>query len=651
VSIGLFAQIQNGIVREINSDKKPLNNVYIKFDGSVPEASDDKGSFRLAFSGKEAGELIFMEEITKKGFEIVNIKEIEELPLSNTDRLATDIILAKSGVIAAAKKEYYDVSDAALLASFEREKKRLRNKIQQNEISQKQYQAEKTQLQEQYDIQKSTLDAMAEKFARVNFDDVDNLYKETLILFKVGKIDECILKLENADLIGRTTKSMDKIQNHEAEIAKMKADLKKSIPSIQLLAQNYALRFEIEKAAKQYDQLLLLDSTDLDILREAGEFYQTNHKYQKAIAVHNKVAKHSKAEPYQIANAYGHIGELNMNIGLLEVALTAYKEFLNQYKTLSEKYPNESFYKENLAISYSKLGSTHTALGNLNKALTFFEQYNQLEKELYDSYPTNVNFKNVLAISYSKLGSTHTALGNLNKALTFFEQFNQLEKELYDSYPTNVNFKNGLAISYEKLGETHTALGNLNKVLTFFETETELFKELYDSYPTNVNFKNGLAISYQYLGNTHTALGNLNKALTFFEQFNQLEKELYDSYPTNVNFKNGLAISYSKLGSTHTALGNLNKALTFFEKRSQLGKELYDSYPTNVNFKNGLAISYIELAQIALMQENYPKAKDYLKQAEKHFAELHVISPENSQFKQYLDTAHEILSLLKEAGF
>jgi len=446
VSIGLFAQIQNGIVREINSDKKPLNNVYIKFDGSVPEASDDKGSFRLAFSGKEAGELIFMEEITKKGFEIVNIKEIEELPLSNTDRLATDIILAKSGVIAAAKKEYYDVSDAALLASFEREKKRLRNKIQQNEISQKQYQAEKTQLQEQYDIQKSTLDAMAEKFARVNFDDVDNLYKEALLLFKAGKIDECILKLENADLIGRTTKSMDKIQNYEAEIAKIKADLKKTIPPIQLLAQNYALRFEIGKAEKQYDQLLLLDSTDLDILLETGEFYRTNHKYQKAIAVYNKITKHSKAESWQVANTYGHIAELNTKIGLLEVALTAYKEFLNQYKTLSEKYPNESFYKGNLAISYEKLGSTHTALGNLNKALTFFEKHSQLGKELYDSYPTNVNFKNGLAISYYQLGQHYKNIGNATDSKKYYQQAEVLWKELAEDFPAYAKFKRNLGV-------------------------------------------------------------------------------------------------------------------------------------------------------------------------------------------------------------
>ena len=542
VSIGLFAQIQNGIVREINSNKKPLNNVYIKFDGSVPEASDDKGSFRLAFSGKEAGELIFMEEITKKGFEIVNIKEIEELPLSNTDRLATDIILAKSGVIAAAKKEYYDVSDAALLASFEREKKRLRNKIQQNEISQKQYQAEKTQLQEQYDIQKSTLDAMAEKFARVNFDDVDNLYKETLILFKVGKIDECILKLENADLIGRTTKSMDKIQNHEAEIAKMKADLKKSIPSIQLLAQNYALRFEIEKAAKQYDQLLLLDSTDLDILREAGEFYQTNHKYQKAIAVYNKVAKHSKAEPYQIANAYGHIGELNMNIGLLEVALTAYKEFLNQYKTLSEKYPNESFYKENLAISYSKLGSTHTALGNLNKALTFFEKRSQLGKELYDSYPTNVNFKNVLAISYSKLGETHTALGNLNKALYFFEKDFKLGKELYAGNPMNMNLRTDLAISYSKLGSTHIILGNIKKALYFFEKYNQFSKELYVKDSTNVNSKNNLAISHVKLAQVAYVQKKYPKAKKHLKQAEKHFAELHTISPENTQFKQYLDI-------------------------------------------------------------------------------------------------------------
>lgn len=130
------AQIQNGKVREINSDKKPLSNVSIKFTDAVPTTSDDKGKFRLAFSEKKAEDLIFMEKIEKSGYEIVNKKELEVLTINDTDQLPTDVIMAKKGFLAAVKKEYYDVSDAALLAAFEREKTGLRQQLQQSKITQ-----------------------------------------------------------------------------------------------------------------------------------------------------------------------------------------------------------------------------------------------------------------------------------------------------------------------------------------------------------------------------------------------------------------------------------------------------------------------------------------------------------------------------------
>ncbi|MBL7791232.1 MAG: hypothetical protein JNK77_02825 [Saprospiraceae bacterium] len=58
----------------------------------------------------------------KTGYELGNKKEIEQVKLSSDERLGVDVILAP------ARREYYDISDKALLAGFEREKKALRDK-------------------------------------------------------------------------------------------------------------------------------------------------------------------------------------------------------------------------------------------------------------------------------------------------------------------------------------------------------------------------------------------------------------------------------------------------------------------------------------------------------------------------------------------
>ena len=542
--------IQNTTVRRQNSNKEPVPNAHVVFDGAPTKFSDQDGKVRLAFSNKKPGTYTFLVELTKEGYELVNNKDFENIKLSADDQLGVDLILAKTGVVDAAKKEYYDISDRSLKAGFEREKAKIRRERDEAKITAQHFEEQWKQLQEQYDNQKKELDVLAEKFARVNFDDVDSLYRQALGLFKDGKIDAAIEILENAapfklieQIIGQEAQDADdqkKLNTRKLATAKTK---QKIIAQVRLLADMYGVKFNPAKAEALFDGLVRLDSTALEILQDAADFYRKNHRYDKALRILPLIIAHPKAEDWQKANAHSDIGKMYTFIGQLEPALQAYLAFQKAYAEMIKADPKSSFYMANLAISYEKLGSTHSALGNLNKALGFYEQYNQLEKELYEAYPQNVDFKLNLGWANQFLGITHTSLGNLEAALTFFEKMSKLFEELYEAYPQNVEFKNGLAISYQHLGIRHSALGNLNNALGFYEQFNQLEKELYEAYPQNVEFKNGLAASYSKLGNTHSALGDLNKALGFFQQFNDLMKALHEIYPQNVEFKNGLAIS------------------------------------------------------------------------------------------------------------
>ncbi|MCB0642349.1 MAG: hypothetical protein KDC44_11950, partial [Phaeodactylibacter sp.] len=123
----LMAQVQSGLVRRLNSNKSPIPGVYIKFEDAKGDISDTQGKFVLRFEGKKPGQLLFKKEIFKDGYELVNEKDFELIKLSDTDQLGVDVILAEAGTVDAAKKEYYNVSEEALLAGFNREKKELRD--------------------------------------------------------------------------------------------------------------------------------------------------------------------------------------------------------------------------------------------------------------------------------------------------------------------------------------------------------------------------------------------------------------------------------------------------------------------------------------------------------------------------------------------
>lgn len=395
------------------------------------------------------------------------------------------------------------------------------------------------------------------------------------------------------------------------------------------------------------DCALLIDVLNKKLAYQAGVGHFLNASYFEALvfARYAEAALASSLKPdSKLSVLADRVGRYYQTTGNLERALFFYNKGAQIDEALCSAEPNNSEFKDGLAISYSKLGETYGSLGNLKQALTFFKKQNQLAAELHTAHPQDLSFKKGLAISYSKLGNTHSALGNLEKALTFFDYDLKLSIELYAAHPQDVKFKNDLANSYEILGNTYSALGNQAQALAFFKKSTALMEDLYAAHPQDVKFKNDLGTSYFKLGETYSVLGDLEQALTFFDDETTLFKELHASYPLNASFKNRLAISYGKLGEMHRELGNLEEALIFFDHEITLFKEMYSSHPKNVCFKNGLAISYAKLGQFNRDNlKDLSEAKNYFQLAEQHGEELLLIAPQHIELQRFLEAVRRDL--------
>jgi len=435
-------------VREQNSKRKPIANAQVIFEDAPAAVSQSDGTVRLLFQTLKAGEWTFKLDINRAGYELVNEKEVEKVKLSADGQFGVDIILARAGVVDSLRAIYFGVSNTSLKKGFAAEKAKLLRQMNDMRLTAEQKAHALDSLQELLDIQLKNLNELAERFARTNFDDVDTLYSQALELFKAGKIDETISLLEQLDPVAviqkyiaddsLDTDSEKKIAARRAERAKVKPRL---IASARLLADMYNLRFNPDKAEVIYENLIRLDSNDLEILQEAADFYKNNHRYDKALRTYPLVIAHPKAEDWQVANAYSSMGEMHTATGNLPAALDAYTKFFESYEKLYQSDPQRSFFKDNLAISYEKLGSTHMALGNLPRALTFFEKGIELSKELYESYPQNVEFKNGLAISYVKLVQINIELEDLLKAIEYLRAAEKLFLELHRDSPENAQFK------------------------------------------------------------------------------------------------------------------------------------------------------------------------------------------------------------------
>lgn len=477
--------IQKGLVREFNSGKQSIAGVSILFKGSLIAESDINGKFVVTInSGKNYGDSITFIEAKKSGYEVVNEDQIQYLQINSDNVLPKDIILAKVGVLQSAKAEYSIALHKVLTQNYIREKTTLVDKVNASQINVEEFNTQIKLLNEQFEKQNSRIDALAQAFARVNFDDVSEAHKESLSLCKVSKLDEAIAILESQDLFTKIREILIEIKRHDsvkvrAEYEEVKLTEQKNqyIDMLNTLVDMYTFDFKPLKAEDIMDTLLLLDSSDITILQKTANFYREQLLYDKAIDIYQSIMNHPKAEPWQVANVYSCMGRLFKIKGDQKQALAQFEKYQAANQELFQR-DSSSFHKNNLAISYSKLGEMHTSRGSLSKALEFNEKYNLLEKELYHSNPDNIDYKLGLAFSFSKLGTTHNSLGNLVKALEFYEVYNTIQKELCDTFPTNVDFKHDLAVSYSNLGTTHTSLGNLNLALEFYEKVNTLKKNL-----------------------------------------------------------------------------------------------------------------------------------------------------------------------------
>ncbi|MBK8874406.1 MAG: tetratricopeptide repeat protein [Bacteroidetes bacterium] len=693
--------IQKGLVREFNSGKQSITGVSILFKGSLIAESDINGKFVVKInSGKNYGDSITFIEAKKSGYEVVNEDQIQYLQINSENVLPKDIILAKAGVLQSAKAEYSIALHKVLTQNYITEKTTLVDKVNASQLNVEEFNIQIKLLNEQFEKQNSRIDALAQAFARVNFDDVSEAHKESLSLCKVSKLDEAIATLELQDLSAKILELINEIKHKDSVIlraeyeeAKLIEQKNQYIDMLSTLVDMYTFDFKPLEAESIMDTLLMLDTTDLTILQNTANFYRDQLLYDKAIDTYQRIINHPQAEPWQLANVYCYLGrlfkikgdqkqalahfekylaanqeifqmdsssfhknnlaisyskmgEMHTSGGILNKALEFNEKYYLLEKELADKNPDKIDFKQNLAYSYAKLGLTHNSLGNLLKALEFYEKFNTIQKDLCDSYPNNVDFKHDLAVSYSNLGSTHSSLGNLKLAMEFYERVNTLKKELSDTCPDNVNFKNDLAISYQFLGNTQSQLGNLKKAFEYYNQDFTIKKDLSGAFPNNADFKNGLAISFQYLGITIASLGNLNKALECYNSAFLIRKELSEAYPNNLDFKIGLAFSYQYLGNTYSSAGDTDKALEFYEKYNALKKELYEAYPNHTNFKNGLAISYQYLGNTYRSMGNQKKSMELYENFKMLMTELHDSNPYNPEYKMGLAISYERLGLL-----
>lgn len=211
--------IQKGKVVEQNSGLKGIPQVTIMVIGAAPTSSDNDGTFIITLpKGKEGGHVL-VTDISKTGYETVNHTEINEWNLSSHHTF--NIVMCKSGALEEARRKYYKLGTDVY-------RERYRKKIEELQVSLKEAKLSKEIYEEKLDLanqelQQATerLEVFADKFARINRDELSVLDRKAFELLDRGDIDGAIKVYEEAQILEKFKEKMetrDSVRNYKEYI-------------------------------------------------------------------------------------------------------------------------------------------------------------------------------------------------------------------------------------------------------------------------------------------------------------------------------------------------------------------------------------------------------------------------------------------------
>lgn len=195
-----------GVAVKMNSAFTPVEGVEVVMQGSVPTLTDGAGTFILKLPHMESGDLLFDIRIGKQGMEIVNLKEVEQWVAS--EDILYKVVLCPKGYIEQSRRKFYNIGKSYYQREYERKLQELRMTRELQQADAAAFEQEMARLSQEYDKRMKLLDYYANKFARINKDELSAMERKALALVEKGDIDGAIHIYEASGIVEQFSNKM-----------------------------------------------------------------------------------------------------------------------------------------------------------------------------------------------------------------------------------------------------------------------------------------------------------------------------------------------------------------------------------------------------------------------------------------------------------
>jgi len=524
-----------------------LSGAIVTVKGRNAVLSGSNGTFMLSIPGSS----FYLQNVQKQGYVITDPDVLSRqyaysknplvLVLEMSDQQMDDRLAAQKKIRRTLERQLREKEDEIELLK------------EQHKLSDEDYRKQLKVLYTQQAKNEDLISDMAERYSKIDFDEVNDYNRKITYLILEGKLIEADSLINTkGDINSRVTI----LRQHQEVNAQAEQELKEKTKRLEKskamtqqeledLAQDCYSKYEIYKMQHQNDSAAYyvelranLDSTNVDWNIDAGKFYEdylveldkSMSYYQRAL---NFSIKYNGENSISTACVYNNIGVVyqrqdnyDLAIDYMKKAIQIKKEIVGEQETT-------------IATSYCNIGSIFTEKGDFSQAIKYLTLAEQIQLS---------NKSEHIHITYNSFGVLYYRQGDYIKALEYFQ------KSLRERIVQFGEKHQFVASIYGNIGSVYTKQANYNQALEHLGKALDIDLQIYGKRHPSI------AVTYNNIGQIYENEKKYDLALEYYRKALSINEFTYGHIHTSV------AGNYNNIGMVYSRSGQLSNALDYLQK-------------------------------------------------------------------------------------
>lgn len=636
----MTAQTLQGYVKTLGrSEKKgmPLSGVSVRVRGNHnPTLSRNDGIFSLLLPGIKIGDAYYLQEVRKNNYEL-NERGIIGRQYAYSDKVPLTIVMVSSAQLQADKQRVEDNAYRAAEKNYNQKLAILEQQKTAGKITLARYHEELQDLQDKLEMYQSMIDGLAEHFAHVDYDELDDNEKAINICIESGDLDQADSLVNSmfpiVDILLRNKQALSML-NHQIvqanglivqaneDFAKV---LKQQEKDAEHLFQLYVIalaRFDFQLAEQYIGTRAELDSTNVEWQFDAAYYFEKQDQLKRSESYYRRALQTSNID-VEKATALNNIGNICSKTLRLGEAEKMYSESLAIYQQqvqngMGSFEPDIAMILNNMAMFYTDIQHYEESEKLYKEAIDLYRRLAEDASQIYDKS---------LAKTLNNLASLYGMMQRYLESEEMYKEALTIRRHLAQTTPR---------VYMIQVAQTLNNLANLYVNIQRNPESEQLYKESIEIYRQWIHkspraVESELSAALHNLASLYTDENRYSESETLFNEALAIRKKLVEANPQAYE---------ASLAATLFNLATLYRKTKKFTESEPMYKRALEIYRRLVSFGNivyeiQIAKTQYYLGLMLLNNKKYSDAIPLLDESVKIFREQ--VRKDTTHQKEYLN--------------